>query len=78
MVSYLGDQAHYVVTTEATGAYHARLLKYEGLDGVTPSESVRLVKCAWNWAGSYEETYFVQELEYAIEQRVRNGDPHDV
>lgn len=78
MVSYLGDMAHYVFTSEATGVYHARLLKYEGPDGVSPPECVLLVKSARKWVGSYEETYFVQELGYAIEQRVRSGDPHSL
>jgi hypothetical protein len=70
--------AHYAVTPEAAGVYHARLLRYEGPDGVTSPESVLLVKSARKWVGSYEEIYFVQELGYAIEQRVRSGDSHSL
>lgn len=73
VVRFLGDLAHYSVTPEEYGIYHARLLKYEGPDGVTPPESVLLVKSARNWVGSYEESYFVSELGDAIEQRLRDG-----
>jgi hypothetical protein len=74
-VRYLGELAHYSVTPDDYGIYHARLLNYEGPDAVTPPESVILVRSARNWVGSYEEGYFVQELGSAIDERVREGDP---
>ena len=76
-VQYLGELAHYSITPEEYGIYHARLLKYEGPDGVTPPQSVLLVRSARNWVGSYEEGYFVQDLGHAIDERVREGDPNN-
>lgn len=75
VVQYLGDWAHYSVTPETAGIYHARLLKYEGPNVVTPPENITLVRSASRWVGSYEEQHFVEELGRAIDDRVRAGDP---
>jgi hypothetical protein len=75
-VWYAGDLAHYAVTPDQFGIYQARLIKYEGPDGITPPESVLLVRSARQWVGSYDEAGFIQDLGTAIDERVRDGDPH--
>lgn len=77
-VWYLGDLAHYSITPDSYGIYQARLIKYEGPDGVTPPENVILVRSARQWVGSYEEPHFIQDLGNAIDERVRGGDPHSL
>lgn len=81
VVQYAGNLAHYTITPESAGIYHARLLKYEhadGADGATPPLSVTLVRGVRHWVGSTEEQHFVDQLGKAIEQRVRRGDPHSI
>lgn len=75
-VWFAGELAHYSITPDNYGIYQARLIKYEGPDGVTPPENVLLVRSARQWVGSYDEAYFVQDLGNAIDERVREGDPH--
>lgn len=58
------------------GIYDAHLERYEGPCGVTPPQDITLVRGVRRWVGSYEESYLVQELGRAIEDRVRTGDPH--
>lgn len=76
VVSYRGNLAHYAITPDNFGVYHARLLKYEGAGGKTPPESLILVKGEGRWVSSCEEKRFTGSLGKAIEQRVRGGDPH--
>jgi hypothetical protein len=76
VVSYSGNLAHYVVTPNDFGVYHARLLKYEGPQGITPPESVLLVKGERHWISSCKERRLARDLGKAIEQRVRGADPH--
>ncbi|MGV3658158.1 MAG: hypothetical protein ACO1NX_09390 [Chitinophagaceae bacterium] len=77
VVQYLGDLAHYSITPESNGIYHARLIRYDGPDVVTPPENVILVRGARNyWVGSSAEPHFLDALGQCIEERVRAGDPH--
>ena len=76
VVSYAGSLAHYTVTPDNFGVYHARLLKYEGTDGVTPPGSLLLVRGERHWVSSCEEEGFADDLGRVIEQRVREGNPH--
>ena len=76
VVPFLGERAYYEVIPEAPDIYQARLIKYEGSDGVTPPQSITLVRSVRRWAGSYDERYFVDALGEAIDERVREGNPH--
>jgi hypothetical protein len=78
VVSYEGSLAHYAVTPDNFGIYYARLLKYEGTGGATPPECFILVRSERRWISACEDERFVNALGRAIEQRTRNGDPHDV
>lgn len=75
VVTYFGNLAHYEITPESFGVYHARLLKYEGAKGATPPENVLLVKGDRHWVSSCEEQPFTDNLGRAIERRVRQGHP---
>jgi hypothetical protein len=77
-VRFLGEKAHYTVTQVRRGLYDAHLVRYEGPSGVTPPQDVTLVRGVRHWVGSYEESYFVEELGRAIEDRVRAGNPHQL
>jgi hypothetical protein len=74
IVQYLGDNAHYCITRENQGIYHARLLEYEGAPVVSPPEKVLLIRGIRRWLGSHEEEDFVEDLGRAIDARVRSGD----
>ena len=78
VVQYLGDLAHYSITPESDGIFSAQLLKYEGPNVVTPPHNLVLVRGVRKWVGSYEEQYFVEELGRAIDERVRDGEPHSM
>lgn len=67
VILYQGYPAHYVITRDGQGIYHARLLRYDGPDGVTPPEDLTLVRCLRRWIGSYNEAWFVAELGKALE-----------
>jgi hypothetical protein len=76
VVTYSGYLAHYAVTPDNFGVYHARLLKYDGPNGYNPPESLILVKGERHWVSSCEERHFADDLGRVIEHRVRGGDPH--
>ncbi len=77
IVRYLGDLAHYSVTPESNGIYHAKLIRYEGPDVVTPPENLILVRGARNyWVGSTAEQPLLDALGQSIEERVSSGGPH--
>lgn len=69
-VCFLGDLAHYAISRESQGIYLARLLRYEGPDGVTPPESLTLVRGTRHWVGSYDEAWFVAALGRALEETI--------
>lgn len=71
VVRFSGDPAHYVIASERSGIYHARLLKFEGAPGVTPPKNILLVRGVRRWNGSYEGQEFIDELGRAIESRQR-------
>lgn len=77
-VWYFGELAHYTISPDQFGIYQARLVKYEGPDVVMPPESVLLVRSARQWVGSCDESWFIQDLGRAIDERVREGDPHSL
>ena len=76
VVPFLGDKAHYRVTRVQRDVYDAHLERYEGPSGITPPVDITLARGVRRWVGSYEEPYFVQELGRAIEDRIRDGHPH--
>lgn len=75
VVMYKGEPAHYSITSENRGIFHARLLKYEGKNAEVPPENILMVKSVRHWTGSYNEPYVIEELGRAIEERNRRGDP---
>ena len=77
VVRYLGDWAHYAITPENKGIYHAHLTKYEGAEIVTPPEDILLVRGPRQWVGSYNERSLLDELGRCIEERMRAGEPND-
>jgi hypothetical protein len=54
-VLYLDFPARYAISRENNGIYAARLLAYEGPDGITPPERLTLVRGIRAWIGSYDE-----------------------
>jgi hypothetical protein len=78
VITYWGNLAHYIVTPDNFGVYHARLLKFEGANGSTPPENLILVKGAQHWVSSCDEEDFAEDLGCAIEQRVRADHPHSL
>lgn len=72
VVTFSGALAHYTVTPDKFGIYHARLLKYEGGAEAEPPGLVLLVKGVHQWVSSCEEG-FSNALGAAIEQRAREG-----
>ena len=78
VVQYLGDWAHYSITPESFGIYHARLTNYEGANGVTPPENIVLVRGVRKWVGSHEERALLNDLGRYIEDRVRDGEPNSL
>lgn len=78
VVSYWGSLAHYAVTPDNFGVYYARLLKYEGPGGITPPESLLMVRSLRRWISSCDDEGFINDLGRAIEQRTRDGDPHSL
>lgn len=76
VVTYLGSLAHYAITPDNFGVYHARLLKYEGQERSTPPQSFILVRGEDRWVSSCPKQRFINQMGKAIERRVREGDPH--
>lgn len=75
-VPYWGSLAHYAITPDDFGIYHARLLKYEGPGGITPPQCFMMVRSQRRWVSSCEDEGLIKDLGRAIDQRTRNGDPH--
>ena len=76
VVQYLGDWAHYTITPESSGIYLARLIRYEGANGITPPEDIVLVRGVRKWVGSYNERSLLNDLGRSIDDRVRDGEPN--
>lgn len=76
VVSYWGNLAHYAVTPDNFGIYHARLLKFEGPHGITPPQCFMLVRSQRRWISNCDDETFINDLGRAIEQRNREGEPH--
>lgn len=77
VVSYWGNLAHYAVTPDNFGIYHARLLKYEGPGGITPPQCFMLVRSHRRWISSCDDEPFINDLGRAIEQRSREDGSQD-
>jgi hypothetical protein len=75
IVQYQGALAHYQISPEHEGIYHARLMRYDGRPERTPPGKVTLIKGNNLWSGNCDRQDLLNQLGDRIEKRLMPGDP---
>jgi hypothetical protein len=71
-VRYKGGMAHYFITREHEGIYHAQLSRFDGRPDRYPPYEVTLIKGRDEWLGSIEETSLLHHLGSIVDKKLHD------